>query len=146
MPSSISLMIPAIQLHQIQSIVYSFWQDRTSPGKRLLEKNIQGPQRAILKNFVPLNCGVLYNRVKSPCVRDTNTLKAIEKLDPWRRNEHHKTHTLLLQVHSSISLSFVPESHKVRILFLKKIQPTQQTPLKKKGAKRKQLCPVMCTV
>lgn len=150
MPSGVSLMVPATQLHRtfspscgfsenFKSISLSihFGQGPTSPGKRLLEKNIQRHLRAVLKNFAPLNCGAPSNRVKSPWVRETASLKVRAKLASWRRNKHYKTHSLPLQVYSSISLSFVPESHKVRILFLKKTQPVQQTPLKRKGVKSK---------
>lgn len=118
MPSGISLMIPATQLQRTSSpssgfaenfqssfIAFSLLIRSNKPWEKSPGKITQGPLRAILKNFVRLKCEALCDRVRNLWVRDTTSLKASAKLAPWRRHEHHKPHSLLLQVYSSISLN-----------------------------------------
>lgn len=158
MPLDTSLMIPATQLHRtsspssglsenFKSSSYSlFFVDKVQQamGKGYWKKPFMDPwglSSRILLLWIVESCITAWRAIP---VRDTTSLKAGAKLAPWQRNEHRKPHSLLLQVYSSILLSFVPESCKVRILFLKKIQAMQPTPLKRKGAKSKPLCPVTC--
>lgn len=139
-------MIPATQLRHTSSPSSGFSENFKSSSYSLffVDKVQQalgkGYWKKTFKDPWGLSSRTLLLWIVEPCitawrtipVRDTTSLKAGAKLAPWRRNEHHKPHSLLLQVYSSILLSFVPVSRKVRILFLKKTQAMQPIHWKEK--------------